>query len=763
MKKNLQVFLTVWFLCGNVYAADLCKDKTAEAKKLMAKCKSIGRGNAGYESCASSYKVAKNQAEQACRSNGLDEKGMMDAITQWEKQVNNCKGKLNSLCASALQQLGHYQFQLEEKLFLDKTAQYEEDVAWCADRDNKPSKCANIGNPPKADHRKSLSYYLEFIDRYPRGSKTPTVMYQSAAVLEASGEDDKAFKLRKRLVENFPDNGLVPKAWLRIAEYHFMNRKFKDAINAYKKVTGFNNLTGKEAALAMFHLAESYFEMGEFETATVHYFNYVVGVDKGKYPDDLRMDALKNMVQAYSKLEGGGLDEARSFLNDKKVTFKDSVYKSLQRRAAKLKKMEQASESQTETRNKDVAPSPVENDDPIVLRDSRDGRTYRIVEVGGQIWMAENLNYKTVDSYCYNYDDNCTKYGRLYTWSASKEACPEGWHLPSKTEMQELLSETSKNLKSNEWGGEDLFGMSVLPAGQRYKDGAFGYQGREADLWTSTASVGDYAFYLFVDGNNIYMKNGDKEIAMSVRCKKNTEGTDGSVRNSETSGAHSPGVSGENGIAVGSMRDSRDGQIYRTVKIGNREWMADNLRYKTPNSVCLNNNEKYCPLGRYYSLEEPQDWCPEGWHLPALPEIACVMRKNGDCVEMFDGQEALAITVSKLRDDEKVGTMLKAKGTVWNKAADVPEGTDRVGFGAIASGLSDGKEFKDQGGGAYFWTATSDKGGLMLADPDVHMLTGEADNNQAYYWCLYNDSEAMKVNTLSKSLYLSIRCVRDPD
>ncbi len=326
MKKLLLVSAVVASLVGTSFAADPCKDKTAEAKKLMAKCKSIGKGNAGYESCASSYKVAKNQAEQACRSGGLDEKGMMDAITQWEKQVNNCKGKQSSRCASALQQLGHYQFQLEEKQFLDKTAQYEEDVAWCADRDNKPAKCAHIDDLPKADHQKSLGYFLEYIDKYPKESKTPTVMYQAAAVLEASGEDDKAFKLRDRLVKTFPDNGLVPKAWLRIAEYHFMNRKFKDAINAYKKVTGFDNLTGKEAALAMYHLAESYYETAEFETAAIQYFNYIIGADKGKYPADLRAEAMDFMAAAFSDLEGGGVQEAEAFLKDKKVAFKDSVY-----------------------------------------------------------------------------------------------------------------------------------------------------------------------------------------------------------------------------------------------------------------------------------------------------------------------------------------------------------------------------------------------------------------------------------------------------
>ncbi|MCR5377973.1 MAG: tetratricopeptide repeat protein [Fibrobacter sp.] len=326
MKKIILAMAMICTLVGTSFAADPCKEKTNEAKKLLAKCKSMEKGSAKYKECANSYKVAKNAAAQACRSGGLDEKGMQDAIAQWEKQVNHCKGKQNRRCASALQQLGHYQFQLEEKLFLDKQAQYEEDVAWCADRDNKPEKCANIDQFPKADHQKSLGYFLEYIDKYPKEDKTPVVLYQAAAVQEASGEDDKAFHLRDRLVRNFPDNGLVPKAWLRIAEYHFMNRKFRDAISAYKKVTGFENLTGKEAALAMYHLAESYYNIAEYETAAVKYYDYIIGADKGKYPNDLRAEAMDFMAASFSDLEGGGVAEAEAFLKDKKVPFKDSVY-----------------------------------------------------------------------------------------------------------------------------------------------------------------------------------------------------------------------------------------------------------------------------------------------------------------------------------------------------------------------------------------------------------------------------------------------------
>lgn len=166
------------------------------------------------------------------------------------------------------------------------------------------------------------------------------------------------------------------------------------------------------------------------------------------------------------------------------------------------------------------------------MKDPRDGKTYETVKIGEQVWMAENLNYETENSYCYEDDPaNCEKYGRLYEWDAALNACPSGWHLPTSEEFRTLISnvggeETAgKMLKSMiGWGengnGVDAFGFNVLPAGGRDICGHFVNAGKSAYFWSATGIDGIDAYSLDLDysSEDANLDSSLMDDAGSVRC-----------------------------------------------------------------------------------------------------------------------------------------------------------------------------------------------------------------------------------------------------
>ena len=237
------------------------------------------------------------------------------------------------------------------------------------------------------------------------------------------------------------------------------------------------------------------------------------------------------------------------------------------------------------------------------MKDSRDGKEYKTVRIGNQVWMAENLNYAAEGSLCYGDDEkNCEKYGRLYDWdialdTTSEECgkyfykctlksdfyprqgvCPDGWHLPDKGEWMDLVEYARDNshedsvaysLQSYYWDddwerqyGTDKFGFNAMPAGMF--DGE-NYVGLDSltDFWTSsnteTFGVGnmintvDYVILRKKD-SEIWYYGADLGWALSVRCVKGTGKKRGSSDGSSSSVASSSSV--YNPFEVISSRDT---------------------------------------------------------------------------------------------------------------------------------------------------------------------------------------------------------------
>lgn len=178
--------------------------------------------------------------------------------------------------------------------------------------------------------------------------------------------------------------------------------------------------------------------------------------------------------------------------------------------------------------------------------------------------------------------------------------------------------------------------------------------------------------------------------------------------------------------AQNSVKDA-DGNIYRTVKIGKQEWMAENLKTTrfnngdvigttVPANKNINGEKKldyqwvydgkeenaniYGRLYTWHAAMDKRGLCPQGWHLPSIAEWAALAESLGG-VSLAGGK-------------------LKETGTSHWQTPNVGA-SDATGFTAVPGGgrLSDGT-FNDMGTGAIWWTDTGDGYYLNYSDGYLH-------------------------------------------
>lgn len=341
--------------------------------------------------------------------------------------------------------------------------------------------------------------------------------------------------------------------------------------------------------------------------------------------------------------------------------------------------------------------------------DSRDGKVYPIVDIKVQRWLGRNMDYASDSSWCYNdVESNCDKLGRSYTWESAKDACPEGWKLPSIKDWRLLLNLSSSAGLMYYGALNDVNGFHLLKVGHYSEENdslVWNGVNEDAYFWASEEiddeygafahfySKDSYAFVDKKDGGYVLMKKSYKQ---SVRCIRENKGT---------------------------MTDPRDGQTYKTIRLGNKIWMAENLNFAADSSVEYVGDADFEKTGRFYKHSAALTACPAGWHLPSTEEW-----KN----------------LLYLGDTTAIGGAFSLKSSFgWNEGS----GADVLEFTAVPVGnciddpTVNAVSCYRAGEIAYFWTGS------------------EYAKNDKYECVLIHSFS--NINTCGDYEYNSIRCVKD--
>ena len=210
-------------------------------------------------------------------------------------------------------------------------------------------------------------------------------------------------------------------------------------------------------------------------------------------------------------------------------------------------------------------------------------------------------------------------------------------------------------------------------------------------------------------------------------------------------------------VVTGEFKDARDNRTYKTVKIGNQTWMAENLKFAQDSLVeswCYEDDDFNCEkYGRLYrwmtavgkteeecgyqkacSLTYPvQGICPEGWHIPSKDELVTLVENAGG--------------------PSIAGARLKAKES-WNPAWNECTGTDDYLFSAMGSGYLRvySNHYYNKGYHTGIWSSTE------LED---FRREEQYQHIDVYILFLDNDKDSAQVSDTNRDFAESVRCLKD--
>ena len=126
-----------------------------------------------------------------------------------------------------------------------------------------------------------------------------------------------------------------------------------------------------------------------------------------------------------------------------------------------------------------------------------------------------------------------------------------------------------------------------------------------------------------------------------------------------------------------SLKDERDGKVYKTVKIDTLTWMAENLNYELDISRCYDDNPEKCKkYGRLYGYKSVEKACPAGWRMPTKKEwdklLASIIDESYPEMEndpysfnVLLGGGAIGIKSTKFEEEGEYAAYWMNRGIIW--------------------------------------------------------------------------------------------------